>query len=77
MLREAVCFESKHSYACEELYEVHGGDQVDGSPPAPISPFILRKQIFRTCSGLYRVCQFNSEVRSCSITIKTFGGTDF
>eukprot|EP00959_Pyramimonas_sp_CCMP1952_P008933 186645-Pyramimonas_sp.AAC.1 len=36
MLREAVCFDSKHSRACKELYEGSGGDLVDGSPPAPV-----------------------------------------
>eukprot|EP00959_Pyramimonas_sp_CCMP1952_P198597 4154143-Pyramimonas_sp.AAC.1 len=36
MLPEAVCFGSEHSYACKELNEVPSGDQVDGSPPAPV-----------------------------------------
>ena len=36
MLSGAFCFHSEHSYACKELYEVPGGDQVDGSPPAPV-----------------------------------------
>ena len=34
MLSEAFCLHSEHSYACEELYEVPGGNQVDGLPPA-------------------------------------------
>eukprot|EP00959_Pyramimonas_sp_CCMP1952_P033838 710169-Pyramimonas_sp.AAC.1 len=34
MLPETLSFDSEHSYACKELYEVPGGDQVDGSPPA-------------------------------------------
>ena len=36
MLSGAFCFHSEHSYACKELYEVPGGDQVDVSPPAPV-----------------------------------------
>eukprot|EP00959_Pyramimonas_sp_CCMP1952_P149018 3117950-Pyramimonas_sp.AAC.1 len=33
----ASCSDSELSSACEELHEVPGGDQVDGSPPAPVS----------------------------------------
>ena len=36
MLSEAFCLHSKHSYACKELYEVPGGNLVDGLPPAPV-----------------------------------------
>eukprot|EP00959_Pyramimonas_sp_CCMP1952_P145506 3046182-Pyramimonas_sp.AAC.2 len=39
MLGEVVCFQSEHSYACKELYEVPDGDQVDGSPLAPVLRF--------------------------------------
>ena len=35
MLSEAFRLHSERSFACEELYEVPGGDQVDGLPPAP------------------------------------------
>eukprot|EP00959_Pyramimonas_sp_CCMP1952_P198488 4151744-Pyramimonas_sp.AAC.1 len=35
--REALSFDSEHSHAWKELYEVPGGDKVDGSPPAPVS----------------------------------------
>eukprot|EP00959_Pyramimonas_sp_CCMP1952_P060684 1267377-Pyramimonas_sp.AAC.1 len=30
-------FDSEHSYAWEELYEVFGVGQVDGSPPVPVA----------------------------------------
>eukprot|EP00959_Pyramimonas_sp_CCMP1952_P011776 247938-Pyramimonas_sp.AAC.1 len=33
---KVLCFDSEHSYARKELYEVPGGDQVDGSPPTPV-----------------------------------------
>eukprot|EP00959_Pyramimonas_sp_CCMP1952_P280355 5860415-Pyramimonas_sp.AAC.1 len=33
---EARSFDSEHPRAWEELYEVPGGDQVDGSPPVPV-----------------------------------------
>ena len=36
VLSGPFCFHSEHSYACKELCEVPGGDQVDGSPPAPV-----------------------------------------
>ena len=36
MLPEALSFHAEHSHACQELYEVPGGVQVDGSPPAPV-----------------------------------------
>ena len=35
MLSEAFCLHSEHSCACGELYEVPGGNLVDGLPPAP------------------------------------------
>ena len=35
MLSEAFRLHSEYSYACKELYEVPGGNQVDGLPPAP------------------------------------------
>eukprot|EP00959_Pyramimonas_sp_CCMP1952_P276183 5773084-Pyramimonas_sp.AAC.1 len=35
---EALSFVSEHSHAWKELYEVPGGDEVDGSPPAPVRP---------------------------------------
>eukprot|EP00959_Pyramimonas_sp_CCMP1952_P014323 303294-Pyramimonas_sp.AAC.1 len=33
---EAFFFGSEHSHALKELYEVPGGDRVDGSPPVPV-----------------------------------------
>eukprot|EP00959_Pyramimonas_sp_CCMP1952_P457212 9474517-Pyramimonas_sp.AAC.1 len=33
---EALFFDSEQSHAWKELYEVPGGDQVDGSPPVPV-----------------------------------------
>eukprot|EP00959_Pyramimonas_sp_CCMP1952_P388665 8143699-Pyramimonas_sp.AAC.1 len=36
MLREALSFDAERSHACSELYEIPGGHQVDGSPPAPV-----------------------------------------
>eukprot|EP00959_Pyramimonas_sp_CCMP1952_P072921 1524002-Pyramimonas_sp.AAC.1 len=33
---EVLCLDSGHSYAWKELYDGPGGDQVDGSPPAPV-----------------------------------------
>eukprot|EP00959_Pyramimonas_sp_CCMP1952_P015227 322414-Pyramimonas_sp.AAC.1 len=36
MLLEALSVDSKHSNPWKKLYEVPGGDQVDGSPPAPV-----------------------------------------
>eukprot|EP00959_Pyramimonas_sp_CCMP1952_P259284 5420728-Pyramimonas_sp.AAC.1 len=36
MRPEGLPFDSEHSEAWEELYEVPGGDQVDGSPPVPV-----------------------------------------
>ena len=35
MLSEALELLSEHSRACKELYEVPGGNLVDGLPPAP------------------------------------------
>eukprot|EP00959_Pyramimonas_sp_CCMP1952_P226716 4740415-Pyramimonas_sp.AAC.1 len=32
---EALPFNSEHSHAWKQLYEVPGGDQVGGSPPVP------------------------------------------
>eukprot|EP00959_Pyramimonas_sp_CCMP1952_P469100 9494358-Pyramimonas_sp.AAC.1 len=37
MLPEAPSFDSEKTYARKELYEVPSGDQVDGSPRAPVS----------------------------------------
>eukprot|EP00959_Pyramimonas_sp_CCMP1952_P110710 2316278-Pyramimonas_sp.AAC.1 len=37
MLLEALSFDSDHSCAWKELYEVPGGDLVDGSLSAPLS----------------------------------------
>eukprot|EP00959_Pyramimonas_sp_CCMP1952_P077542 1620730-Pyramimonas_sp.AAC.1 len=34
---EVLYFVSEHSYARKELCEASGGDQVDGSPPAPLA----------------------------------------
>eukprot|EP00959_Pyramimonas_sp_CCMP1952_P143749 3009466-Pyramimonas_sp.AAC.1 len=34
---EALVFDSEHFRAWKELYEVPGGDQVEGSPPVPVS----------------------------------------
>eukprot|EP00959_Pyramimonas_sp_CCMP1952_P450143 9425492-Pyramimonas_sp.AAC.1 len=36
MLPEALFVGSKHSHVWEELHEAPGGDQIDGSPPAPV-----------------------------------------
>eukprot|EP00959_Pyramimonas_sp_CCMP1952_P242714 5073275-Pyramimonas_sp.AAC.1 len=33
---DALRFGPELSYGCEELYEVPSGDQVNGSPPAPV-----------------------------------------
>eukprot|EP00959_Pyramimonas_sp_CCMP1952_P234543 4900447-Pyramimonas_sp.AAC.1 len=37
MLREALCSDYEQSYACQELYEAPGGEQVDGSSRAPLN----------------------------------------
>ena len=37
MLSKAFCLHSEHFHACGELYEVPGGNLVDGLPPAPVS----------------------------------------
>eukprot|EP00959_Pyramimonas_sp_CCMP1952_P134579 2816259-Pyramimonas_sp.AAC.1 len=33
---EALSFDSELSHAWKDLYDDPGGDQVDGSPPAPV-----------------------------------------
>eukprot|EP00959_Pyramimonas_sp_CCMP1952_P057141 1192760-Pyramimonas_sp.AAC.1 len=37
---EVLCSDSGHCYAWKELYEVPGGDQVRGSPPAPVEGYL-------------------------------------
>eukprot|EP00959_Pyramimonas_sp_CCMP1952_P449823 9418465-Pyramimonas_sp.AAC.1 len=43
LLREALCVDSEHSHASEELYEVPYGDQVNCSPPAPTKEYYLQE----------------------------------
>eukprot|EP00959_Pyramimonas_sp_CCMP1952_P386276 8095503-Pyramimonas_sp.AAC.1 len=58
------------------MYEVPGGDEVDGSPPAPVGRPDLKGQCDNFGSWVCRVCQSNSQARSCNTTIKTLAGTD-
>eukprot|EP00959_Pyramimonas_sp_CCMP1952_P085605 1790658-Pyramimonas_sp.AAC.1 len=75
VLPEALSSDAEHSCACKELYELPGGHQVDGSPPAPVGQPGPGGQ----CDDLgeswrFRWCK--SEGPSCNISIKTLRGTN-
>ena len=47
LLSKSLCWHSKLSRSCKELYEGPGGNQVDGLPPAPVPGRALRRDELR------------------------------